>query len=116
MEAMVKDKSVRSKCRQCCNEDHKYDVAVLEYDKRYLKRFHPEILAVVADKSLHIKMKNTEGARPQLLLFSGVEKQFLTGEKSAIRRLLELEAPTETISVANWKQDAIKDFIQTNVR
>lgn len=106
--------SMIEKCRKCCKPDHNFDFAILEYDKRYVKNFYPELTNIVKDKTLHMKLMHKENARPMLNAYKNSLKDY-DGTKESVRKILTNTKPTEVVSIATWKYDGIKEYIQSNV-
>jgi len=102
------------KCRKCCKIDHKFDFAILEYDKRYVKNFYPELTNIIKDKTLHIKLSHKENARPMLYGYKSGLKHY-DGSKESLKTLMIELKPNEVINIATWKYDVMKEYIQSNI-
>ena len=112
---------IAAKCKECCVQDQKYDAAVLEADKKYLKSFYPEIHQVLSDKSLTglVKLRPIEGARPSLLLYNRKDESpdtVSTKIDSSKSDCYEDHILSGTVNVGNWKRDAIKEYLQVNIK
>ena len=112
-----------SKCIDCCAIDQKYDIAVIEADKRYTKQFFPEIYSILLDKSLskYVKFRSTNGNRPSMLLYNNIDSKKLASLKANEKKELSLELdasnkPVETLNIAGWDKTTIAEYLFVNVK
>ena len=96
-------------CKLCCKEKSslllaKYDLAVLEVDKRFLPAF-PDVQKIIEQSKKvgsgvdNLAIRYRFGSRPQLLLYEN--------------RLDEL--PSDTININSWTADVIEEYLKTMI-
>jgi len=107
---------ITDKCKECCTQDQKYDIAVIEVDKRFVRQFYPEVHAVLNDKSLkgYVKLRNVENARPNLILH--YSNSVDGNERNTKTLSIEDMVVGESVNIGSWKKDAIKEYLQMNIK
>ena len=113
-----------SKCRDCCNSDQLYDIAVIEGDRKYIRQFYPNVQSILVDKLLSKFVKfryNKAATKPSMLLFNNVDPISLKTMKSNEKKDIKLDlgvdnSPVDTVNIANWDVDAIKEYLLVNIK
>lgn len=88
-------------CKACCIEkvDEKYELAIMEVDKRYLS-YMKEISSIIDKKAeLHLKVRYRYGS-PVLQMY-----KFKSDSE-----------PTETISINSWDKNTIEDYLSSHLK
>ena len=100
---IVGDEEIVEDCKACCKSyadvSQRYELAVLEIDKRILQSL-PEFDKIIKEaKKLKLTVKYRYGSRPTLFLF----------KKSTD------ESPDDSISVHTWNADTFREFLSENL-
>ena len=100
-------------CQACCYvpQEDKYEVIVLEFDKRWID-YHDSIKAMVTEAKKKekdkdnssifqkLKVKTRFGARPTLHMYSQA------GD----------DAPADSISVSSWQLHVLEDYVKSHLK
>jgi hypothetical protein len=103
IKSVVQDETLYQECAACCistrKDIAKYQLAVLEVDKRFLNSL-PDIAAVVKKKkALNLTVRYRAGARPYLHVY------YEKGDQT----------PADSILIVSWNQDTFEDFLKSNI-
>ena len=99
---VVGDEELESECRSCCQEDVvdvKYEQAILEIDKRFLKGLTELADVVKMKKKLNLDVKYQFGARPMLHMYKEEGN----------------DVADESLAVHSWSKDTFKEYLRAHL-
>ena len=99
---VVGDEDLESECRSCCQEDAvdvKYEQAILEVDKRFLKGLTELAEVVKMKKKLNLDVKYQFGARPMLHMYKEEGN----------------DVADESLAVHSWSKDTFKEYLEAHL-
>mmetsp|Transcript_37077 Transcript_37077/g.37747 ORF Transcript_37077/g.37747 Transcript_37077/m.37747 type:complete len:147 (+) Transcript_37077:141-581(+) len=99
LKKIVSDEDLYKECGSCCTSvmDEKFELAVLELDKRFLSRL-PDLKAVLKS-NLELSVRYRYGAIPTLLMYKERNDEF----------------PSESINCISWNKELFKDYLSSHL-